>query len=249
MAGGGPAHGPDAALGDRGRAPARLWRHGVPRHGRGRHRPRALRLGVRGVGARLGHRRRGDHSAGHVGELHVGDELVEREPADDRPRPSCRGEGAELRHRRRAPGRRVQRPAPTHRPERRARHRPPAGNPRGAEAAAPRGGRRRPDHRGEHARRDVGRRPHGPCRRRGALVGTGGRAHLAAVRVLVPRHGPDGRPVRHDQLHRQLPRPRRRGRRHRLLVVDRPDPAAAGADREEPPRADVHGLARADHLG
>ena len=71
-----------------------LRRHGVPGHGRGRHRPLPLRLGRGGMGPRLADRRRGDDQAEHVGELHLRHELVERQPPDHRRRPPGRRQGA-----------------------------------------------------------------------------------------------------------------------------------------------------------
>ena len=100
----GAAHRRDAAVRDRRRAPARFRRHGVPRHGRGRHRPLPLWLGRGGMGPRLADRRRGDDQAEHVGELHLRHELVEREPPDHRRRPPGRRQGT--RRRQRGPRRR-----------------------------------------------------------------------------------------------------------------------------------------------
>ena len=58
-------------------------------------RPQPLRLGRRRVGARLADRRRGDDEAEHVGELHLGHQLVERQPADYRSGSPGGGQGTE----------------------------------------------------------------------------------------------------------------------------------------------------------
>ena len=81
--------------------------------------------------------------------------------------------------------------------------------------------------------------------RRGPGVDRAGRRHVAALHLLDARHRPDRIPLRVGQLHRQLRRPRRRPGGDRLLGLGGAHPRAAGADRPEPPRPDVHGLPRA----